>query len=337
MARSKRRMKKIDPAVKTLTFSAGAGGRTYIDIGLAASIANRRFYRQGLNWAVSGMTIWTSGTPQTISVMKLPDTWVAYNAWMKSFRLWQDMNDQVLDVEPGIQGRYADFKIFMDRDHRDDTVLDPFQSDTTASAGKTMLPLVRNSGSGLMVLPTLTNVSWDPSEYTFPDPVDGTAESAHAHMVGENSTTTIGGVEGSKGLIVGYAFSRARPNVTDPNVPLDDPAKAWMNDLFDYGDQNPEIREDLTEENDTAPYPNAGDESAIEVYPGGHSNLNGLEVIVPALTIAAGTDYSARIAVPGFNCPCGLLCIVNTGAVFIQVHLTPGTHRGYLAVPMQEF
>jgi hypothetical protein len=336
MARSKRRMKKIDPAVKTLTFAVGEGGTTYIDISLAASIANRRFYRQGLNWAVSGMTLWSNGASQTISVMKLPDTWVAYNAWMKSFKLWQDMNDQVLDVEPHIQGRYQDFKIFMDADHRDNTAANPFQIDAI-TAGKTMLPVVRNTGGGSFDLPVLTGMSWDPSEFVFPDPVAGTADNYHAHMVGENSTTAIGDSEGSKSLILGYAYSRARPNVTDPNVPIDVSTKAWMNDVFDYGDQNPEIREDLAEENDTPPYPIAGDESNVEYYPGGFSNLNGLEVIVPSLTITGTTDYSGRMQIPGFNCPCGLICIRNSGAMFIQLHLAPGTHRGYLAVPMQEF
>lgn len=333
---ARRRSGKIDPAVHTLTFAAGAGGTTYIDLSLAASIANRRFYRQGLNWAVSGMSFFASGLAQTFTVLKLPDTWVSYNAWQKGFALWREMNDQVLDVEPGIQGRYSDYKIFMDHDMRDNVVADPFQIDAT-SANKIMLPVVVKNGSGATVWPSTTNMSWDHSEYVFPDPVDGTADSYHAHMCGENSTTAIGGVAGSKGLILGYAYSRARPNIVDPNVPVDVSTKAWMNDIFDYGDQNPEIRSDLIEENDSPPYPIAGDESNSEEYPGGFNNLNGLEVVVPSMTISASTDYSARMQVPGFNAPCGLICIKNSGPMFIQVHLAPGPHRGYLAVPMQEF
>ena len=339
MARSKRRMKKIEPSVKTLTYVLGAGGTCYIDLSLSASILNRRFYRQGLNWAVAGMTLWSGAATQTISVFKLPDTWVSYNAWVKSFKLWQEMNDQVLDVEPHIQGRYADFKIYMDADHRDAVAENSFQvyAAPAVSDNKTLIPVSRNSGSGNYVQADVTNLAWNHSEYVFPDPVDGTADSYHAHMVGENSTSAVGTVAGSKSLILGYAYSRARPNVLDPNVPVDVSTKAWMNDVFDYGDQNPEIREDLITENDTPPYPIAGDESNAEYYPGGFNNLNGLEVVVPELTVTGTTDYSGRIQISGFNVPCGLLCVKNSGPCFVQVHLTPGEHRGYLAVPMQEF
>lgn len=337
-----RRTRKVQPAQQTLTFSLGLGGTAYCDLSLAASIANRRFYRQALNWAVSGFTVFASGVSQTVGIYKLPDTWVCYNSWMKGFKLWQEMNDQVLDVEESIAGRYSDFKIYMDREHYERVHEDPFQSDTGISNSKTILPVVRNSGSGALVLPTMVDggaatCEWDASEYTFPDPVDGTAESFCTHMVGENSTAVVGTSSGSKGLILGYAYSRSRPNVEDPNVPRTSSARAWMNDLFDYGDQNPDIRENLVEQNDTTPYPLSGDNTNKEFYPGGQENLNGLEVIVDGLTVSASTDYSARINIPGTNVPCGLLAFQNSGPCIVQVHLVPGPHRGYMAVPMQEF
>lgn len=335
-------MARIQPAQKTLTFALGEGGTAYIDLSLAASIANRRFYRQGLNWAVSGFTIFASGVSQTVGIYKIPDTWVAYNAWVKGFSLWREMNDQVLDVEESIAGRYSDFKIYMDRDHYERVHEDPFQADVSSSSGKTVLPVVRNSGSGNLILPTMVDggnptCEWDASQYTFPDPVDGTSESFCTHMVGENSTTSKGTAVGSKGLILGYAYSRSRPNVEDPNVPRDSASRAWMNDIFDYGDQNPDIRENLVSQNDTTPYPLSGDNTNTEFYPGGQENLNGLEIIVDSLTVSASTDYSARINVPGCNVPCGLLAVQNSGPCTFQVHLAPGPHRGYLAVPMQEF
>ncbi len=335
-------MPKIQPAQQTLTFSLGDGGTAYIDLSLAASIVNRRFYRQGLNWAVSGFTVFASGTSQSIGIYKIPDSWVSYNSWMKGFKLWQEMNDQVLDVEDSIPGRYMDYKIYMDADHYERVHEDPFQTDVSFSQNKVLLPVVRNSGSGNLILPTsvyggAATFEWDASQYTFPDPVDGTAESFCTHMVGENNTTPKGTVQGSKGLILGYAYSRSRPNVEDPNVPRDSSTRAWMNDLFDYGDQNPDIRENLVSQNDTTPYPLSGDNTNIELYPGGQENLNGLEVIVNDLTVSASTDYSARINIQGTNVPCGLLAILNTGPCVFQVHLVPGMHRGYMAVPMQEF
>ena len=55
-------MKKIEPAVQTMTFvidadpSSGVAYR-FVDLSQCASLLNRRFYRQGINWAVSSMKV----------------------------------------------------------------------------------------------------------------------------------------------------------------------------------------------------------------------------------------------------------------------------------------
>ena len=58
-----RRFKKIEPAVTTLSFAIGTGTSgnesSYIDLSQCASLVNRRFYRQGINWAVAGIKILT--------------------------------------------------------------------------------------------------------------------------------------------------------------------------------------------------------------------------------------------------------------------------------------
>ena len=72
-------MKKIEPAVQTFLVTTpvatGGGGPTtsFIDLSQIASLLNRRFYRQGLNWAVSGMKIF-SGVAGQITISKLPET-----------------------------------------------------------------------------------------------------------------------------------------------------------------------------------------------------------------------------------------------------------------------
>lgn len=52
------KMKKIQPSVQTLTFAYSvtdsSSQNEYIDLSQVASLVNRRFYRQGINWAVSG-------------------------------------------------------------------------------------------------------------------------------------------------------------------------------------------------------------------------------------------------------------------------------------------
>jgi hypothetical protein len=102
MARNTRRsngMKKIQPAVQTLYFntvstSAGVNQSktSFIDLSQCASLMNRRFYRQGINWAVSRIQI-ISATPGSVVVSKLPNTWTMSNSWEKGFRTWEKMND----------------------------------------------------------------------------------------------------------------------------------------------------------------------------------------------------------------------------------------------------
>ena len=311
-----------------MTFEMGAGGTSYIDLGLATSILNRRFYRQGLNWAVTGMTIYSSGANKTVRVATLQKNWCTSNAWEKGFRLWRKMNDQVLDTEPSIEGRFADYKIFMDNSHLTNFINEGFQSDTGISAGKTLLPVVINPASGGSILPDRTNAEWNYSEYMIPDPASGVATPHNIFMNGGTTATAVG-------LISGYGLSRSRPQVNDPNVPITS-ADSWMNELFDLGGNDPEIRDNIVDENNQAPYALQGAGSAIERYPGGETNLAGLQLVSPPITSSAGTDYSGRVNIPGFTAPCGLIYIKNDGPVTVQVHLSPGTHKGYAAEPMQE-
>jgi hypothetical protein len=92
----------------------------YIDLSQCASLVNRRFYRQGLNWAVAGFKLISGADVRALtSISKIPNTWVASNAWEKSFRAW---NKQQMDAieEAGAESalaRFRDFKVFADVDH----------------------------------------------------------------------------------------------------------------------------------------------------------------------------------------------------------------------------
>ena len=126
-AMARRRMNsKIQPAVQTLTFSFQSEDsgkeRRFIDISQCVSLMNRRFYRQGLNWAVSGIKILSyvpgSTSPATgqISIGKLPNTWVMSNSWEKGFRAWQKMNKDAVDdsEQESLSGKFlVDFLPFL--------------------------------------------------------------------------------------------------------------------------------------------------------------------------------------------------------------------------------
>ena len=126
MARRKStRGSKIQPAVQTLTFAFTATGgnsltANYIDLSQCASLINRRFYRQGINWAVAGFKFLTASSfAGQVSVNKLPNTWVMSNAWEKTFRAWQRQQREALDdgMQESIKAKFNDFKIFADPTH----------------------------------------------------------------------------------------------------------------------------------------------------------------------------------------------------------------------------
>ena len=115
--------RKIEPSVMTLylpsaPISAGSTVTQYLDLSQVASLMNRRFYRQGINWAVAGIKVINqTGYLGSIIVSKLPNTWVMSNAWEKSFRTWQKMNREALSETESIRPRFLDFKVYADSTH----------------------------------------------------------------------------------------------------------------------------------------------------------------------------------------------------------------------------
>ena len=130
-------MPKKQPAVQTLFLVAPTEqtGTNYIDLSQCASIVNRRLYRQGLNWVVSGMKLITEGVTGSVIISKINETWITNNAWNKSFKLWHEMNKQVLESNPGMKPKFYDFKVGMDATHDFATNLLPWGMTAQATAG----------------------------------------------------------------------------------------------------------------------------------------------------------------------------------------------------------
>lgn len=322
---ARRTSNKIQPAIMTIQckspgVASGATGEFTLDISQMASLVNRRFYRQGLNWAVAGFKILTTQNG-VLTTKKLPNTWVTSNAWEKAFRAW---NKQQMDSveEAGAQSavaRFRDFKIHADPVH----VTAGFVANLLPLDGQ--LPVQQPYAAGewqesLIVVPNLLNdasgSAVNPAEYTL-------------HMVGDNKPTGLA----SRGIIEGYADSRAYPQSPDPVSPDIADADNWLRAMFDVGNDNEEITENATDRNDNLPYPQVD-------YPGG-------EVQAPALQVhdtsfITGTTLSGTTRVKGGNFPCGLVRFDyantggSTGNIVIQIDLVPGNHRGYLAEPMTE-
>ena len=183
MARRKARVpqgKKIQPAVKTLQFTV-PDGSSYIDLSQCASLVNRRFYRQGLNWAVAGFTFFTAADASgSIGVSKIPDTWVASNAWEKSFRTWTKMNNQALEETESVKPKFLDFKVFMDAGHH------------TAGVNANLIPV---DTLGL----TYTTGEWEMSKVVQPR-TDGTDGVYNRELIWTGASYPGAGASGSIGV-----------------------------------------------------------------------------------------------------------------------------------------
>ena len=145
---AKRRTSKLAPSVMRLWFRiANDSTRNYVDLSLACSAANRRFYRQGTTWAVAGMALHTTAASSripagTFDVSKIPDTWVAANAHSKAKALWMESQNQVLDNAESVAAKYRDFKVYLDSDMVGASIAD---TNDAATTGQIMMPVDRGN------------------------------------------------------------------------------------------------------------------------------------------------------------------------------------------------
>lgn len=327
--------RNIEPAVQTIflstpVVSSGNTGSFTADLSQIASIINRRFYRQGINWAVAGFKILTGGTG-SIAIQKLPNTWVLSNAWMKGFKAWQRMNNEALSEAGSVRPKFLDFKIYADPTHY------------FSGFGNNLLPY---DGQVPIAAPYAAG-EWESSKIHVPYGPSFPGNTTELEMMACGPNYNGAGAP-IVGLIEGYAASRNLPNVLDPNTPADaDDADGvtpenWMSALFNSGtDQTSDVLDDMTTENNIAPYPFEGDGTNLDtMYPGGANQAPSLQV--HDVEFITGTTIGGTTRMKGGNFPCGLIRFVydNSGSVSaniaIQIDLVPGHHRGYLCEPMTE-
>lgn len=330
--------------MQTLNFTVEveAGGSTsYVDLSQVASLVNRRFYRQGINWAVAGFKILSNpGTTGSVLLSKLPNTWVMSNSWEKSFRTWTKMNNEALAETQSVRPKFLDFKIYADADHHQ------------LGFGANLLPS--------SVLGNYVAGEWSPSKISVPlvspagafnpgDTIERELIAVGASYPGNSPVTGLNAVS----LIEGYAASRGLPNIADPNTPSDAPdigggtPENWMQAIFNEGtDQASDVLEDLTTENTIAPYPFENGSDGMggvyldTMYPNGANQAPGLQI--HDLEFISGTTIGGTTRLKGGNFPCGLarFDISNdsqeTVFLTLQIDLVPGNHRGYLCESMTE-
>ncbi|AXH76005.1 MAG: putative replicase [Circoviridae sp.] len=333
MAMAKRnysKRSKIEPSVLTAAFVLPQGAVTStIDLSQVASLINRRFYRQGINWAVAGFKVISPGNAVgSMSIGQLPNTWVFANSWTKSMSTWMKMNREALAETESVRPKFLDFKIYMDSNHH------------TAGYANNLLPI---DFAGVSATPG----EWIPSKAVVPFGPASSGNTAEFEFIGVGANFPGAGAStlNAVSLIEGYAASRGLPYNPDPNTPADaDDADGstpenWMAAIFNEGtDQVSEVIEDMIFENNQPPYPFEGDGlNADTMYPGGANQLSTIQyhdsAIISATTIGGVTTLK------GGNFPCGLIRIastIDTPNTILQINFVPGNHRGYLCEPMTE-
>lgn len=310
---ARRSMKaKIQPAVMKFAFSVPAG-TNYIDLSQAASILNRRFYRQGLNWAVSHFTVYkptpTESGASGIGINKLPQTWVLSNAWEKGFRNWQRQQKETLEdgTQESVKAKFNDFKIFATTTH------------AQAGASANLLPV--DSANN-----TATAGEWEYSQVVVPNyGTPGNNWEPYITAVGDYVTS---GATQSISLIKAYESSRSTPQSPDPSVPgaLTNSDNIYRA-LFDVGDNNEDVLENVIGKNNDLPY-------VQDDYPGGDTQLPALQPH-DAGYFNAGT-HANKLTLEGGTFPCGLIEVFAQESCTLLVTMVPGSHRGYLAESMTE-
>ena len=326
---------KIEPSAQTFAFAFTLDPTSsvthYIDLSQVASIVNRRFYRQGINWAVAGIKMFNvGGTTGDVTLSKLPNTWTMSNSWEKSFRAWNRMNDETLLENESVRPRFMDFKIYADADHHQ------------KGFGANLLPTTATS--------TAIPGEWIASQVHIPGGPPGYNANDREFIATGPSYPGISAATGfdAVSLIEGYAASRALPNISDPNTPVDmlradgPVPENWMTALFNDGtQQDSDVLFEMKNENNIAPYPFENDGLNFDtMYPGGANQLSGLQL--HDVEYFTSTTISNTVRLKGGNFPCGLLRldVRNTqaanGQYALLIDLVPGNHRGYLCEPMTE-
>ena len=326
-----------------LNFQIPGNSTGYVGLSNATSRLNRRFMRQGLNWAVANVKVTSLPALDNVVgtqcyVSSIPHTWVTANAWMKSFSMWKKQQDEAVDAAgaESIVARFRDFKIVMDGTQglNETGLLTP--------VGIGPGDFVGPAGSGPLEVYSSAKASeeWLSSQIVIPnhdvDQVTGIAlpaEEVYLQMLGGVAGLTPG--DDRVGMIMGYAQSRSRPQSPEPIGPAAN--LGWMSEMFDVGADSSVVLDNAEFRNNELPYD-------ADEYPGTGFNMQIPEV----------QGYSHNQSTTGINtfntgpftAPCGLIRFdfknQNTEGTlpqynYITVTLVPGTHRGYLAETMEEF
>jgi len=307
-----KKYKKTSPTTTRLSFEFDGGSTQYIDVAMALSAVNRKFYRQGVYYYVNSVEIYNNETG-VVDLHTIPDNYVTKNAWNRAFQLFQKMN-AMADAPMTLVGRpkYHDFKVYMDALHR-----------TTGSA----VPALHGI-NGLSSTTTTSPDEWAYSQFVSADDnQDGSAnaDEFNIHMLGGHEAQSGSPSRwDSIGAIYSYGISRGYPDPTGSPVVQSTSKEDPLLNVFDMSseEQLNDIIENLDFDNDQTPY-----DSNVYV---GQADRNMQHVARIGTEVGVGRVGRAS----GFCAPFGLICVDPFGvstAFRVVLNLAVGTYHGVYA------
>ena len=323
----------LDPAQ-----SFEGGNNYFADIGQSLSLTNRKLFSQTKVYGIESVEFLFQANPATYDSISLfafiaPDNWVLQNAHTKGHALWTEMNQLVLEDNPSVEGKWADYKVFLNPAHRNANLAVGYVGN--------LIPTV-TSVPGALGANEYLQGEWNYSDYVMPqhdvDPATGNplpADVTNCHLIGDDISFVNPDFSinyQSVGLIKAYAESRARVNIDQPNMPTGF-ENSFFNRLTDSGLQEPELGAVIIDENDNPPYDR-------DNYPGGDLNVPG-----PVLAeFASASPGFPNGMMTSFVAPCGLIQFsaiaykdgvgVAAPPILAKVTVMAGTYKGVAAIDM---
>lgn len=302
-----KKYKHSNPTITRLQFDMSGGDTEFIDIGMALSILNRKFYRQGVYYYVNSIEVYNA-EEGAIDFHTIPDNWVTKNAWKRGLKTYAKMNALVDEVSDVGRPKYHDFKVYMSNLHRENGTVSP----ELCGINQTTQNMPADE--------------WQHSIFTSADDdQDGlnNADEFYVHMLGPHHGSS--GSWDSIGLINSYRNSRPLPTPTgEPTQPASAPTDPLIN-IFDFSseEQMNDIITNLDWVNDETPYD-------ADLYVGeGNNNMQHVA------RIATDANLGRVGRASGFCVPFGLLCVdpldgINT-SFRVTLNLAVGTYHGVYA------
>lgn len=298
---------------------------------------NRRSYRQGYELAFEFLEAYQSAPEQNLSmtIHRLPNTWVTVNAWTKAYHHWKEQQDEAMDESDtwSMRAKYRDFKVCYNAGHA--------SGDYSGGTGnvQTAVPADTIGLAAAQAIDSGASMDWDYSMFVIPNlsGATGTTEDYIAHMLG-------GDMPQSRGVILAYAESRARPHPEDPSIVMAPtavlPDGGLYAEMADVGDDMQDIVDLTFHQNVSPPYIVGGTDSVDEFYLGGDNNGTTQGIEVDTLTVRATNTTLTSDRTGPFTALCGLLWIENNSDtenhIVCRLRVAAGNYKGVLARSMAE-